>query len=303
MENDSPDWTFDGTWPHAPSWFETPEGRMHFVDVGPRTGRPVVLVHGNPSWGYLYRHFIPPLVASGHRVIVPDHLGFGRSDKPDRVDVYTFEKHARRFGALLDSLDLRDVTLVVHDWGGPIGLEWASRRSDRVKSLVILNAFVHRPTGPVAMPLPLRLFRLRGVGELMVKWLHAIVRVFLFQVGRTHHERLTTTERAAYLAPHPRFSSRTAILAFAREFPGGPNGNVAEQFGRIHSGLATYASRPVLIIWADKDDLFASATLALWQKDFPRAEVVHLPDAGHFLQDDAPEQAVPTLTSFLANHP
>src|SRR5690348_957982 len=105
---------------------------MHFVDVGPRDGRPVVLVHGNPSWGYLFRNFIPPLVAAGHRVIVPDHLGFGRSDKPAVSDLYGVERHAGRLEALLESLDLQAATVVPHDWGGPLALHWAVRHPARV---------------------------------------------------------------------------------------------------------------------------------------------------------------------------
>ena len=113
------DWTFGGTWPYEPRWFESPDGRMHYVDVGPADGKPVVLVHGNPTWGYLYRHFIAGLVEAGHRAIVPDHLGFGRSDKPDDVQLYAVPKHADRMNALLESLDLHDATVVCQDWGGP----------------------------------------------------------------------------------------------------------------------------------------------------------------------------------------
>src|SRR5919197_4095085 len=97
----NPDWTFGGTWPFEPRWFESAGGRIHFVDEGPRHGRPVVLAHGNPTWGYLYRHFIPPLVAAGHRVIVPDHLGFGRSDKPPSAAAHRLAGHASRFEALV----------------------------------------------------------------------------------------------------------------------------------------------------------------------------------------------------------
>ncbi|MFQ5848677.1 MAG: alpha/beta fold hydrolase, partial [Candidatus Methylomirabilales bacterium] len=121
----SVDWTFGGTWPYEPRWFQTPEGRLHYIDEGARDGRPLVLVHGNPTWGYLWRHFIPPLVGAGFRVIVPDHLGFGRSDKPDDPSLYRIPRHAARFEQLLESLDLRETTVVPQDWGGPIGLAWA----------------------------------------------------------------------------------------------------------------------------------------------------------------------------------
>lgn len=177
------DWTFGASWPYEPSWFDSADGRMHYVDVGPRDGRPVVLLHGNPTWGYLYRNFIGPLTAAGHRAIVLDHLGFGRSDKPDEPELYRIPRHADRLDALLESLDLRDATVVPQDWGGPIGLRWAVRHPERVGGLFILNTYAHRPRGKVPLPLPLRLFRTPGVGEVMVKGLDMFKRGFLFRVG------------------------------------------------------------------------------------------------------------------------
>ncbi len=120
------DWTFGGLWPFEPRWFETSDGRMHYVDEGPRDGRPVVLVHGNPTWGFLYRNFIGALTQAGHRAIAPDHLGFGRSDKPADPGLYRIPRHVARLDALLESLDLRDAVVVVQDWGGPIGPSWAA---------------------------------------------------------------------------------------------------------------------------------------------------------------------------------
>jgi pimeloyl-ACP methyl ester carboxylesterase len=145
------DWTFDGTWPYEPKWFESGDGRMHYVDEGPPDGRPVVMVHGNPTWGYLYRNFIPALVEAGHRAIVPDHLGFGRSEKPNDPEHYRVPRHAARLEELLESLDLSGATLVPQDWGGPIGLYWATRHPERVDGLFILNTYAHgfrkiRPT-------------------------------------------------------------------------------------------------------------------------------------------------------------
>jgi pimeloyl-ACP methyl ester carboxylesterase len=115
------DWTFNGTWPYEPSWFDTPDGRMHYIDEGPRDGRPVIMVHGNPTWGFLYRNFVGPVVDAGHGAIVVDHLGFGRSDKPDNPELYLYEPSARRLEALLESLDLHEATPVVQDLGRAAG--------------------------------------------------------------------------------------------------------------------------------------------------------------------------------------
>jgi cis-3-alkyl-4-acyloxetan-2-one decarboxylase len=142
-----PNWSFRGLWPYEPRYFETADGRLHYVDEGAPDGQPVVLVHGNPTWGFLYRHFIPPLVDAGYRAIVPDHLGFGRSDKPSDPKLYRIPPHLARLDALLESLDLRGATVVPQDWGGPIGLSWAVAHPERVARLFILNTYAHRPPG------------------------------------------------------------------------------------------------------------------------------------------------------------
>ncbi len=296
------DWTFGGTWPFKPRWFESPDGRMHYVDEGPRAGRPVIMVHGNPTWGYLWRHFIPPLIEAGFRTIVPDHLGFGRSDKPDNPELYRIPRHAARLESLLESLDLMHATIVPQDWGGPIGLAWAARHPERVSSLAILNTFAHRPPRKVSLPAALKLFRAPGVGELLVKGLHAFVRGFLFRAGVQHPERLTREARAAYLAPHSNWSSRTPILVFPREIPSGPEGSVSDFLDVIHKGLMVFKKRPVFIAWAMKDIAFTPEILdELWIPDFPQARILRLPDAGHYLQEDAHERIVPALVEFLAN--
>jgi haloalkane dehalogenase len=295
------DWTFDGTWPFEPKWFESANGRMHYVDEGPRDGRPVVLVHGNPTWAYLYRNFIPALVEAGHRAIAFDHLGFGRSDKPDDPSLYSIARHAERAEALLESLELRGATVVPQDWGGPIGLYWATHHADRVAGLFILNTFAHRPPEKVSLPLPLRLFRTPLVGEVMVKGLDLFKRVFLFRDGVVHRDRFTAGIKRAYRAPHPNWSSRTPILVFPREIPAGPEGPVSDLCAEIEASLERdFQGKPVEIAWAMKDIAFTPDLLdRLWLKTFPDAQVTKIPDAGHYLQEDAYEVIVPKLVQFV----
>ena len=299
--DDGVDWTFGGTWPHAPRWFDSPDGRMHYVDVGPREGRPVVMVHGNPTWGYLYRRFIEAVVAKGHRAIAMDHLGFGRSAKPDDASLYGIPEHGARCTALLESLDLRDATVVVQDWGGPIGLTWAAMNPDRIRSLAVLNTFAHRPPEKVHLPLPLRLFRTPVVGELMVKGMNAFTTKFLFGDGVVHPERLGPNERAAYLAPHPTWASRTAVLTFPREIPSGPEGRVSHFLEDIHGRLvAGMRGKPVFVAWPMKDIAFTPDMLeTFWLTDFPDAEVLRVEEAGHYIQEDAHELVIPRLLPFL----
>jgi cis-3-alkyl-4-acyloxetan-2-one decarboxylase len=292
------DWTFGGLWPYEPRWFETPEGRMHYVDDGPRHGRPVVLVHGNPTWGFLYRNFIGPLTQAGHRAIVPDHLGFGRSDKPTDPELYRIPRHVARLDALLESLNLRDAVVVVQDWGGPIGLSWAVAHPERVSGLFILDTFA----GPRQnIPVPLRLFRTPGVGEALVKGLDMFVRGFLFRAGVVHHERLTEDVRRAYLAPHPTWSSRTGELVFPREIPSSDTGPIAGLLARLNREIEQeFRSKPARIMWAMRDPAFTPAVLEQWRKTLPDAPVTKLDDASHYLQEDAYERIVPQLLSFLA---
>jgi pimeloyl-ACP methyl ester carboxylesterase len=297
------DWNFGGQWPYEPRFFDSGDGRMHYVDEGSSDGDPVVLIHGNPTWGFLYRHFIPPLLDAGHRVIVPDHLGFGRSDKPPDAELYRIPRHVARLDALLESLDLHGATVVPQDWGGPIGLSWAVAHPERVARLFILNTYAQRPPGKVPLPVPLRLFRTPGVGEVLVKGLNLFTRGFLFRVGVQHRERLTPEVRRAYLAPHPSWSSRTGVLVFPREIPDGPDAPLAPALAGLEEGLEThFREKPVKIVWAMRDPAFTPEVLdQLWLRTFPDAEVVRLEDAGHYLQEDAHERIVPELLTFLGH--
>jgi pimeloyl-ACP methyl ester carboxylesterase len=298
MSESDIDWTFSGAWPYSPKWFETSDGRMHYIDEGPRDGLPVVFVHGNPTWSYLYRRFIEAVTDSGCRAIAMDHLGFGRSDKPANTSFYSISRHAARCEALLESLDLRDAILVVQDWGGPIGLTWAARHPQRVAGLFILNTFFQRPIARVPLPIILHAFRTPLVGELLVKGAHAFVKRFLFKAGLNHPGRLTQTDRAAYLAPHPGWSSRSGILAFPRQIPSGPVSDfVAEEGAKLTSA---FANKPIKIVWPMKDVAFGPDMLdSMWLKSFPHADVTRIHDAGHFIQEDAHELVIPQLVEFI----
>ena len=303
MSKTTTDWTFGGQWPFAPRWFDTPQGRLHYIDEGPRDAPPVIMVHGNPTWGYLYRRFIAAVVEAGFRAIVMDHLGFGRSEKPADPGVYTIALHADRCEALLESLDLADATLVVQDWGGPIGLAWAARHPQRVARLFVLNTFFQRPVSDVPLPFMLKLFRTPLVGECLVQGLHAFVRGFLFRAGLHDPARLTATDRAAYLAPHPTWASRAGILAFPRQIPAGPEGPVSDFVAHEGSRLEeAFKHKPVKIVWPMGDVAFDAEILdSMWLNAFPHADVTRVNAAGHYIQEDAHEQVIPELLRFLAD--
>ncbi len=293
------DWTFAGTWPYKPRWYETPGGKMHYIDEGPQDHPAVVLLHGNPAWSFLYRHFIPALLAANLRVIAVDHLGFGRSDKPGDSEAYDVGKHTERLEALLDTLNPHDVTLVCHDWGGPIGLLWAVRHPHIVSRLFIFNTIGQRPTGAVPLTPPVKIMRSPMIGDVLIKGLNMFTKVFMFKLGVTHKEHLTKLVHEAYLAPHPTWQSRSAVLAFPRQIPTGPTGPVADMLGEIEQGLRTsFRQKPVRIVWGMKDITFGPQVLKNWQKLLPQAATTTIADAGHFVQEDAYEIAVPLLVAF-----
>jgi haloalkane dehalogenase len=293
-------WSFGGSWPFEPRFFDADAGRLHYVDEGPRDGRPVVMLHGNPTWAYLYRRFVPALTAAGHRAIAVDLLGFGRSDKPADAGAYAIDRHAARLAHLLDSLELHDACLVVHDWGGPIGLPWAVRHPDRVTRLMILNTFAPRLPGPMGKGATLRMLRTRGLGEMIATVRAGLTEDFLFKAGVEHRDRLGRDAKDAYRAPHPDRASRAGVIAFPRQVPLSDDTPVAALTRATEAALRReFASRPVRICWGMRDVLFGEEVLSLWTETLPGATVRRIEDAGHFVQEDAHEQVIPELLALL----
>ena len=281
--SDARDWTFGGTWPYEPRWLFTDGIRLHYVDEGPRDGEPVVLLHGNPTWSYLYRHHLRGLADAGFRAVGYDQLGFGRSDKPRSVKEYSVERHGLHLAALMDELELEHVTLVVHDWGGPIGLGWAAEHPERVRGLVLLNTFSQQAPsgrGPFRWPLA------RG---LLVKSMHFYVRAFLLRGGLAHPERLGEDERTAYLAPHPSGPSRSGILAYTRLAPPA-------------LPLDGLRGKPALYVWGMRDRALGSGALRRLQERLP-GETVELEDARSFVPEDAPGESLEAILDFLRRIP
>ncbi len=285
-------WLDAAAYPFRPHQFETGEGRLSYVDEG--NGPPVVLVHGTPTWSFLYRKLIPPLVAAGHRVIAPDHLGFGLSDKPVTA-AYRPEDHARRLALLLEALDLRELTLVVHDFGGPIGLSYAIERPDRVARLVVTNTWLWPLDGD---PRIVRGSRLAGgaFGRLLYTRLNASPR-WLVPAGFADRTRLSPAVHRQYLAPFPDPASRRPLWEFARALLGSSAwyDGLWRQRGRLQG-------KPALLVWGMRDASFGTAYLARWQEALPDAETVALPDAGHFVQEEGATELASHLAAFLRRH-
>ena len=290
--------TFEGSFNFAPHYHHVNGFEMHFVDEG--RGEPIVLVHGDPTWGYLYRTFIP-ILSQRRRCIVPDHMGMGKSGTPRDPYPYRLRHHVANLEALLLHLNLHEMTLVLHDWGGPVGLGFATRHPDRIKRLVLMNtwAFAPWPGGP--LPRLLELIRSER-GEKFVLEKNGYVEPAL--VGTTHRpENLTKTVLDAYRAPFPTPESRLALLCWSRDIPVHETDPSYSEMKRIEEALVRFIGTPTLLVWGMRDPVLPESVLRTWQRTYPQATTAEIEDASHFLQEDAPERIVLCIEEFLEANP
>lgn len=268
---------------------ETPEGRIHYLDEG--SGPPVVLVHGTPTWSFLYRDLIRRLSAS-HRVVAIDHLGFGLSDKP-REAGYRPADHARRLAALIESLGLDGITLVVHDYGGPIGLSYAIDHPQRVARLVLLNTWMWSQAGDPATE---RASRIMGgpIGRFLYLRLNFSPKVLLRAVF-ADRSKLTPAVHRHYTGVFPSPGERTAPWILARELIGS-----SAWYDALWSRRDRIADKPALIVWGMRDPAFGAAALQRWEEALPRARTVRLAGVGHFVTEEAPDEVARHVEEFLA---
>ena len=270
---------------------------QHYLDEG--EGPPVVMVHGNPTWSFYYRNLVSAL-RDRHRVIVPDHVGCGLSDKPgDDRYAYTLSSRVNDLEALLEHAGVtEDVTLVVHDWGGMIGTAWAVRHPERIRRLVFLNtAPFHLPKGK-RLPPTLMLCR-TFIGAPLVRGLN------LFCLGALREcvkqRVLTREERHSYLAPYDSWSHRIAVHRFIQDIPlkiGDPAYNIVSE---VESGLDRFRDTPTLLLWGMKDFVFDHEFLAEFERRMPHARVHRFEGAGHYVLEDAFDEILPLVEDFLAD--
>jgi haloalkane dehalogenase len=269
---------------------------MHYLDEG--QGEPVVAVHGNPTWSFYYREMVRAL-RDTHRVVVPDHVGCGLSDKPgdDRYR-YTLERRVEDFTALMNHLALDGVNLVVHDWGGAIALTWAVRNPTLIHRLVILNTAAFPMPDDKRMPWQLSLVRDTPLGPLLVRGFNAFAR------GATRdacaRTRLTREVRDAYCAPYDSWANRIATLRFVQDIPLSSSDPAYPVISELEQGLVRLADIPMLICWGGKDFVFDDHFLAEWRQRFPAAEVHRFADAGHYVMEDASSEIIELVRRFLS---
>jgi haloalkane dehalogenase len=291
-------WTPDpALYPFQSHFFDTGGGiRLHYLDEG--HGPPVVMVHGNPTWSFYYRDIVRRL-RDRYRCIVPDHVGCGPSDQPSADQYpYSLERRVADLSALLDHLKLdRDVTLIVHDWGGMIGTAWASRFPERVNRLVILNTAAFRIPAGKRLPLSLWFGRNTAIGALLIRGFNAFCRAAAnWCVVR---RPLPRAVRRMYLAPYDSWAHRIAVLRFVQTIPLKPTDAGYEIVAKTEQRLPLLRDKPMLICWGLRDFVFDADFLAEWQRHFPSAEVHRYEDAGHYVLEDAGEEVGLRIDEFL----
>jgi haloalkane dehalogenase len=269
-------------------------GRLHYVVRGPEDGRPVLLLHGNPTWSYLYRKVIPGLAASRCRVYALDHVGFGRSEQPADPACYTFQRQAANVREFVDALGLDGLVVVGHEWGGPIGMQLAVDQPSRVAAQVWLNT---SPMVDVRLPLVLRLARAPVVGELLFRRWNLYVEALL-PYGVVRRAALDDVVMDAYREPFPTPASRAAILAFLRMVPQRPAHPARPVLEALAEGLRGVRV-PALVIGSREDPAFGVPAARALHARLPVAELALFSGAGHYLQEDIPEKLVATISRFL----
>ena len=280
-----PGWTFE---PHYLEW----QGmRMHYIDEG--QGETILLLHGEPSWSYLYRKMIPAL-AENHRVIAFDWLGFGRSDKPTRKEDYTFDFHFRSFEHVLKALDLKDITVVVQDWGGLLGLAMVGQRPDLFKRLVIMNTFI--PDGTEKGSTAFNAWRSFALNSPILP----IGRI----IAQGTYRPLDKAVRKAYDAPFPSSKYKAGARVFPALVPMDVDNPGVPYMLKAREVLGQW-NKPCLVAFSDQDPIIGGAR-GFFADLVPTAEGIpgkRVKDAGHFLQEDAGEEIAGLILDFLGRHP
>ena len=277
-------------YPFSPRSLVLPDGnRLSVVDEG--RGPVLVMLHGNPSWSYLYRNLIRDL--SGRcRCLAPDHLGCGLSDKPQAYP-YRLASHIGNLEFVLDHLRVERCVLIVHDWGGAIGMGWAGRHPERVAGLVVMNTAAFPAS---RIPLRIAVCRWPLLGPLLVRGLNGFARAALFMAVK---KRMDPRVAAGFLHPYGSWAARVGINGFVRDIPVQASHPSWPTLAEVEKGLARLREIPMLLCWGGADFCFHRWFFDQWVRRFPGAETLWLEEAGHYLLEDGFAQVRGAIRAFL----
>jgi cis-3-alkyl-4-acyloxetan-2-one decarboxylase len=268
--------------------------RYHYLDEG--EGPPLVLVHGNPTWSFYWRSLITAF-RNKYRVIAVDHIGCGLSDKPQQYP-YRLAQHAENLDRLVQSLDLKDATLIAHDWGGAIGVGAALQSPERFSRFVMMNTAAFRSP---YIPWRIRMARTPLLGTLANRGGNAFLKAAL-KMALERRENMTPSVRAGYLAPYDSWANRVAINRFVKDIPRTPQHPSYATLLQMEHDLPSLADRPWLLVWGMRDWCFHEWYLNRFLDFIPSAEIRKLPDAGHWLIEDQPQVVVQYIDEFLTKN-
>jgi len=279
-----PAWVNDELFPFESRFADVGGAQVHYIDEG--QGPVLLCLHGNPTWSFLYRHIVNGL-RDQFRCIALDYPGFGLSTPPAGYR-YTTAEHARVVEGFIEQLDLRDVTLMVQDWGGPIGFWVATRHPDRFRSFVVGNTWAWPISGDRPTEWFSKTLGSAGLGEALVK--RADIFTNAFMRGGIRRKKLTVDERFMYQRPHPTPESREPLHMMPKEILG-----ARDLLAEVEDGLRQVADKPALIVWGDKDPAFREPQRLRWERTFPNHRTVILRGASHYIHEDAPDEIVAAI--------
>jgi pimeloyl-ACP methyl ester carboxylesterase len=283
---------FEQEYPFESHEFRRDGLRYHYVDEG--SGPVLLFVHGNPTWSFAFRNLIKAL-APQYRVLAVDHIGCGFSDKPQSYP-YRLAQHIENLERFVVGLDLHDVTLFAHDWGGAIGLGAATHLFERFSRFVLFNTAAFRSKH---MPLRIALCRVPGLGALGVRGLNLFSQAAL-RMAVAKPAQLSEAVKRGYLAPYGNWHDRVAVLRFVQDIPLAPGHPSYQALVAIEESLVKLRDRPMLLVWGERDWCFTTEFLDEFQHRFPNAETLRLPDAGHYVFEDEPDRIIGRVKEFLA---
>ncbi len=289
-------------YPFTPKAFDRGNGlSLNYIDEGPQDAEPVLMIHGNPSWSYYWRHLVLGLRDS-YRCIVPDHIGMGLSDKPDDSQyAYTLQSRVDDLDKLIASLGLtRKITLAVHDWGGMIGFAWALRHPDRIARLVILNTSSFSLPKSKKLMWQIALGRVPLLGAVLIRGFNFFARGAA-DLGVT--SPIERASRKALLSPYDSWNNRRAVHRFVQDIPLKPGDKAWDLVAAAERQLPNYRQLPAFIGWGLQDFVFDQDFLAHFVKDLPNAVQKIYGDAGHYVLEDKHAELVPAIRQFLDRHP